>query len=44
MSTPEPAIAMQAYDNATDRWNHRENEEPGATFDGILAEDLGNAS
>jgi hypothetical protein len=43
MSAPEP-VGGQALDNAIYRMNHPEYEEPGATFDGILAEELGSAS
>jgi hypothetical protein len=43
MSAPEPA-GGQAYDNAVYRMNHPEHEEPDATFDSVLAEELGNAS
>ena len=40
--TQEPA-GGQAYDNAVSRWNNREHEDPGATFDSILAEESKNA-
>ena len=38
MSDPQ-----EAYDNAVYRWNNREHEVPGATFDSILAEEPGQA-
>jgi hypothetical protein len=30
----------QAYDNAIYRWNHREHEAPGATYDSILDDEF----
>jgi len=36
MESTDPA-GGQAYDNAAYRWNNREHELPGATFDSILA-------
>jgi hypothetical protein len=39
----EPA-GGQAYDNAVYRMNHPEYEDNDATFDSVLAEELGSAS
>jgi hypothetical protein len=43
VSAPEP-VGGQVYDNAVYRMNHPEHEEPGATFDSVLAEELDDAS
>lgn len=41
MSATDP---LEAYDDAVARWNNRENENENATFDSILAEELGSTS